>query len=75
MKRLFHTAAILLSIIISLSSCEFKEYRPFDNAISASIAKDNLVKEKEEMDLRNKERIDSFKQEVAKRDSINTLKH
>lgn len=62
MKRIVSTTAILLSLIIGLSSCEFKVYKPFDNAIAAMNAKDSTAKLQKDISERNKSKIDSLKE-------------
>ena len=44
-----------------MSSCTFKEYKPFDNAIQAMEAKEGTGKLKKEVDKRTKEKLSQWK--------------
>lgn len=59
-KNSLKSIFILLGIVVSLSSCEFKEYKPFDNAIEAMNAKDSTEKLSREITERNNIKLDSL---------------
>ena len=52
---------LLILIVASMSSCTFKEYKPFDNAIQSMEAKESTEKLKKEVDQRTKEKLSKWK--------------
>ena len=51
---------LLVLIVALMSSCTFKEYKPFDNAIQAMEAKESTEKLKKEVDQWTKEKLSAI---------------
>lgn len=57
---------ILIGCVASLASCNFKEYKPYDNAINALEAKESTEKLSTEISIRTKIKLDSLKNGYTK---------
>lgn len=57
MKKLL----ILIGCVMSLASCNFKDYKPYDNAINAMEARESSDKLSNDISIRTQIKLDSLK--------------